>query len=120
MEIPIAIGERILLIHRVLPGQTFEMIAQTYTTTSEVIRSLNHSLKPPLWANSAIVISPSLQSMDLALPTFRAYEVSEAETSIDELAQKLKIDSTLLRHFNACPDDCRLAAGDWLIIPYPK
>jgi LysM repeat protein len=120
LEIPIAIGERKLLIHCVLAGETFEMLAQTYTTTSEVIRALNPSLNPPLLANRAIVISPGLQSIDPALPAFQAYEVTEAEITIDELAQKLEVDSMLLRNFNACPDNCRLAAGDWLIITIPK
>jgi hypothetical protein len=120
LEVPINVGDHIFIIHRVVEGQTFEMLAVTYTTTSEVIRALNPSLNPPLLANSAIVISPGLQSIDPALPTFQAYEVSEAEITIDELAQELKVDSTLLRNFNACPDNCRLAAGDWLIIPIPK
>jgi hypothetical protein len=58
--------------------------------------------------------------VDPELPAFQPYEVTEAKITIDELAQKLEVDSMLLRYFNACPDNCRLAAGDWLIIPYPK
>jgi len=120
LEVQIIVGDHKFIIHRVVEGQTFEMLAVTYTTTSEVIRALNPSLNPPLLANSAIVISPGLQSIDPALPAFQAYEVTEAEITIDELAGKLNVDPALLRHYNACDDNCRLAVGDWLIIPIPK
>jgi len=54
------------------------------------------------------------------LPAFQPYEVTEAEITSDELAGRFKVDPALLRRYNACDDNCRLGAGDWLIIPIPK
>ena len=120
LEVPINVGDHKFLIHRVGAGETFEILAKTYTTTPEVIRSLNYSMKPSLWANSVIVISPGLQTVDLALPAFKTYQVTAQAITIDELAGKLTIDPVLLRLYNACNDNCRLSAGDWLILPISK
>jgi len=120
LEVPINVGDHKFIIHQVVEGQTFEMLTATYTTTPDVIRALNYFMPPSLWENSVIVISPGLKTVDPELPAFLAYEVTEAEITIDELTQKLEVDSMLLRNFNACPDNCLLAAGDWLIIPIPK
>jgi len=120
LEVPINVGDHKFLIHRVGGGETFEILAKTYTTTPEVIRSLNYSMKSSLWANSLIVISPGLQMVDPALPAFKTYQVTTQGISIDELAGKLTVDPTLLRLYNACDDNCRLAVGDWLIIPISK
>ena len=120
LEVPINVDDHKFLIHRVGVGETFEILAKTYTTTPEVIRSINYSMKPSLWANSVIVISPGLQTVDLALPAFKTYQVTAQAIMIDELAGKLTVDPTLLRLYNACNDNCRLSAGDWLILPISK
>ena len=120
LEVAINVGDHRFLIHRVGAGETFEILARTYTTTSEVIRSLNYSMKPSLWANSVIVISPGLQTVDPTLPAFKTYQVTQQEMTIDELAGKLTIDPVLLRLYNACEDNCSLATGDWLILPVSK
>ena len=120
LEVLINVDDHKFLIHRVGVGETFEILAKTYTTTPEVIRFLNYSMKPSLWANSVIVISPGLQTVDSALPAFKTYQVTAQTITIDELAGKLIIDSALLRLYNACDDNCRLSAGDWLIIPISK
>jgi hypothetical protein len=120
LEVLINVGDHKFLIHRVGGGETFDILATTYVTTPEVIRSLNYSMKPSLWANSMIVISPGLKTVDPALPTFKTYMVTGQEVTIDELAGKLTIDSVLLRLYNGCEDNCRLAVGDWVIIPMSK
>jgi LysM repeat protein len=116
LEVSINVGGREFLIHRVLGGDTFEMVAAAYKTTPVVIRSLNYSMKPSLQANSLIVISPGLQTVDPSLPPFRTYEVAEQMT-IEQLAAKLNVDATLLRRYNGCAQSCNLAVGDWLIVP---
>ena len=120
LEVSINVDDHKFLIHRVGVGETFEILAKTYTTTPEVIRSINYSMKPSLWANSVIVISPGLQTVDPALPAFKTYQVTKQGIMIDELAEKLTVDPALLRLYNACDDNCRLAVGDWLIIPISK
>ena len=120
LEIPITGGERKFLVHLVVRGDTFETVAAAYDTTPEVIRALNYSMKPSLWANSAIVISPGLKTVDPTLPAFQTYQVLEGETDIDKLAPKLKVDPLLLRQYNDCTETCRLAVGDWLMVPVSK
>jgi len=120
LEVLINVGDHQFLIHRAGGGETFEILATTYTTTPEVIRSLNYSMKPSLWANSVIVISPGLKTVDPALPAFKTYRITDQEITIDDLARKLTIDPVLLRLYNGCEDNCRLAVGDWVIIPMSK
>lgn len=117
LEVPIVVGDRTFLIHRVEWGDTFESIAAAFSTSPAVIQALNHSLKPPLKANSLIVISPGLQEVDPTLPSFDIYQVTKGETTIEELARELNVDPESLRLYNACNDNCRLFPGDWLIIP---
>jgi len=110
------VGEHSFLIHRVPPGEIFAVMQVTYVTRSKVILALNDSLSAPLKADTVIVIGPRVQTVNPKLPSFRIYEVTE-ETSIDELAQQLDVEPALLRDYNHCSNECRLAPGDWLMIP---
>ena len=117
LEVPINVGDHKFLIHRVGVGETFEILAKNYTTTPDVIRSLNYSMRSSLWANSLIVISPGLQTVDLALPAFKTYQVSKQGIMIDELAGKLTVDPALLRLYNGCDDN--LSPGRWRLADRP-
>jgi hypothetical protein len=118
LEFPLKVGEHSYVLHRIREGENFEVLEAMYVTSAEAILALNYSLSSPLWANSVIVISPGLQTVDLELPAFRPYEVTAQEIPIDELAQQLNVDPALLRYYNNCSDNCLVAAGDWLIVPY--
>jgi len=120
LEVPIRVGRQTYLIHRVSAGETFETIAETYSTTVGTIQALNHDLQPPLWANDSIVVAPGILSPGPALPSFETYQVMEQEVFIDTLAEKLKVNPAQLRYYNACPENCRLVAEDWLVVPRPK
>lgn len=118
LEFPFKVGEQTYLLHRVREGENFEVLEETYVTSAGAILALNYSLSSPLWVNSVIVISPGLQVVDPKLPAFRPYEVTDKKISIDELAQQLYVNSDLLRYYNNCSDNCRLSAGDWLMVPF--
>lgn len=119
LEFPFKVGEQTYLVHRVREGENFEVLEETYVTSTGVILALNDSLSSPLWVNSVIVIAPGVQAVDPELPAFRPYEVTE-KVSIDELARQLNAHPDLLRYYNNCSENCRLSVGDWLIVPYPK
>jgi hypothetical protein len=116
LEVPINIGKRQLLLHRVHGGESFELVSQTFFTSTDVIRSLNYSLPPTLWADSVIVVAPDLQTVDPSLPAFNVFEVTETST-LDLVARKLNLPPQLLEWYNECTGSCSVVAGDWLIVP---
>ncbi len=120
LEFPFKVGELGFLLHRVREGENFEVLEETYATTSEVILAINDSLSSPLWVNRVIVISPGAQVADPEIPAFQPYEVTDEELLLSDLAEKMDADLALLQYYNNCPDTCRLAAGDWVIIPHPR
>ena len=120
LEIPVTIGEHSFLLHRVHEGESFDVLEITYVTTRKVLLRLNASLSPPLRAGSVIVIVPGLQTADPELPAFQPYQVSDEEISMDDLAQKLEVEPSLLRDFNPCSRTCRLTTGNWVLVPYPE
>jgi hypothetical protein len=120
LDIPVQVEGRRFIIHRVLEGEGIEILAKNYATKPDVIRMLNYKIPPIVWANLAIVLLPGVQNVDPALPVFQAYQVVDQEITVEELAQKLNADAASLRFYNACPEICRLKAGDWLIVPHAK
>jgi hypothetical protein len=119
LDVPFQVGEHSFLIHQVREGENFETLEVHYDTTSDVILALNDSLSSPLWANSVIVISPGLRSVDLTVPAFQSYQITDDEAALDELARLLDTDADLLRYYNNCQNDCQFGVGDWIIIPRP-
>lgn len=120
LEAPVKVDNQEYLIHLAMDGEGFDYLAKTYKTAVEVIRAINYLLPPAIWVNLPIVITPGVTSIDPALPAFEAYKVVKQDISIDDLAKKLKVEVTLLRHYNACPDGCSLAVGDWVIVPHSR
>ncbi|RPH69064.1 hypothetical protein EHM76_07355 [bacterium] len=117
LDIPFQVGNRTFLIHRIQSGEAFEILANGYRTSVESIQALNYGLKTPLRVNHVIVICPDSFSVDLSLPAFTTYEITDHETTIDEVARNFNIEADLLRYYNGCSDNCHLMIGDWLIIP---
>ena len=117
LELPVTVDGLMFVIHSVTSGQTFETLAQLYGTTPDAILALNYKLKPPLRAATQIVIAPGMKSVIADLPAFEAYQVTGDPTTIERLARELTVDADLLRHYNACPGDCALNDGDWIIVP---
>jgi len=119
LEIPIPVGERQFLLHRVTEGENFEVLEKNYDTLTDVILAINDSISSPLWVDSVIVILPGVKTLDPQLPVFQPHQVT-GELSIEQLALELNVDLDLLKYYNNCPDVCLLSAGDWLIVPRPR
>jgi hypothetical protein len=117
LDVPFSVGADKFVIHRILDGESLELIARKYTTTVSVIRKINVFMPVPLWAGSVILISPGMQAVNPSLPAFEPYHVPDAVITLAELALRLKVDEDLLKYYTACADPCRFDKNDLLIIP---
>lgn len=117
LDVPFSVGDDKFIIHRILEGESLELIARKYTTTESVIRKINVFVPTPVWAGSVILISPGMQAVNPALPAFEPYQVPDAAITLAELALRLKVDPALLQYYTLCANPCRFDANDWLIIP---
>lgn len=120
LDVPIMIGEQPILMHRVIEGEQIVLLAKHNQTTVEVLQAINYVPPAPLIMGEVIVIAPGLQVIDPVLPSFEPYQVIDQEISIEDLAEKLAVDLTLLKYYNRCPDAARLVKGDWLLLPRVK
>ncbi len=105
-----------LIIHRALPGESFEQLASQYKTSVAAIKAVNFNLPARLWENYVLVI-PLNTTQVSGLPKFSTFEVIVEGISIEEQAQLLQVDSRSLKQFNALPDGYMLTVGEWLLIP---
>jgi LysM repeat protein len=118
LETPIGTNPS-LLIHRVLPGESLDLIAARFDTSVEAIQAINYYLPSPLWADLPLVV-PLGQQATAGLPQFEAYQVSASGITVEQFAQGLDLDVRLLRKYNLLPEGARLVAGQWLLIPRPS
>ena len=105
-----------LIIHRALPGESFEQLAAQYKTSIAAIKAVNYNLPARLWENYVLVI-PLNTNKVTGLPKFSTHEVIVDGISIEEQAQLLQVDSRTLREFNQLPAGYILTIGEWLLIP---
>ncbi len=105
-----------LIIHRALPGESFEQLAAQYNTSISAIKAVNYNLPTQLWENYVLVIPLNITKVS-GLPKFSTFEVVVDGISIEEQAQLLQIDHRSLKQFNYLPDGYILIAGEWLLIP---
>jgi LysM repeat protein len=117
LETPIGTSPT-LLIHRVLPGESLDLIAARFDTSVEAIQAINYFLPSPLLADLSIII-PLGQTQTAGLPQFEAYQVSVAGITIEQLAQSLGVNIVQLRKYNLLPEGAMLVAGQWLLLPRP-
>jgi len=117
LETPIGTSPT-LLIHRVLPGESLDLIAAHFETSVEAIQAINHFLPSPLLADLPIIILLG-QTQTAGLPQFEAYQVNVAGITIGQLAQSLGVDVVQLCKYNLMPEGTPLVAGQWLLLPWP-
>ena len=105
-----------LVIHQVSEGESLEVLASHFNTTSEAIIAINYDFFLPLWPNALIVI-PLGQVNVIDLPQFEPYHVKEA-ISLNDLAADLSVDIEMLKVYNLVGSDHVFAVGDWVLIPH--
>jgi len=106
-----------LLVHRIQEGEGFIMLAEKYQTSVDAIKAINYELTDSLLYNQIIVLP--VNSTDVAnLPSFSVYQEQEGNVSIEELADRMKIDVVSFRTYNDLPEGYIVSPGEWLLIPH--
>jgi len=116
LETPIGENPQ-LLIHRLKEGDGYIYLAQIHTTTENAIKAINYNLPDSLQVGKILII-PVNTSVVEGLPQFSAYEILESGTTIEELADLLKLDEDLLEKYNSLPGGYTFEKGEWLLIPH--
>lgn len=105
-----------LVIHQLLEGEGYIMLAEKYNTTIEAIQAINYNLPEPLWVNTMLVIPINTDEVT-GLPQFTVREITTEGLTIEDYAQRMQLDAALLKQFNALPDGYLLKIGELIIIP---
>ncbi len=118
LELPIGTDHK-FLIHSVLEGENLDQYAPKYNTSVDAIMAVNHTLQPPVWVGTLVVIPIGFTDVS-DMPSFEIYMVTETGMTVELLAQKFNVDPLDLRYFNALSAEERLLVGDWFLIPHKK
>jgi len=115
LDEPFGIG-RTFIIHQIEPGETLDAYASAYRTSVDAIEGVNARPVAPLQPGAIIVIPANQKNID-EVPAFEAYEISERNTSVGKVAEKLR--STNLNEFllyNGINTTCPIFSG-WILAP---
>jgi len=105
-----------LVIHKVVEGEGFILLAENFNTTAEAIKAINFDLPESLWVNTILVIPINTDNVT-GLPRFNVGEVRAEGMTIESYAERLQLDVELLKLYNDLPAGYALKLGEWLIIP---
>lgn len=105
-----------LVIHQLLEGEGYIMLAEKYGTTIEAIRAINYDLPESLWVNTILVIPINTDDVT-GLPQFSVREITTEGLTIEDYAARMQLDAGLLKQYNALPDGYPLKMGELIIIP---
>jgi hypothetical protein len=117
LSLGVALGlEKQFLIHRVLEGESLDLLASKHHTTVAAIQAVNYFLPSPLLANWIVVVPIGITDTQ-DLPPFETYQVVGENISAGALAQKLSLNVIKFTYYNALSPETVLMQGDWLLIP---
>ena len=117
LETPLGLNKE-FIIHRMVEGESQELLARKYDTTVALIQAVNYYLPSPLLVNWTVIIP--VGRIDLqGVPAFQPYMVVAGMT-VDEFAQSISVDVSILSYFNGLTATYRLSPGDWLLVPREK
>jgi LysM repeat protein len=105
-----------LVIHKVVEGEGFILLAENFNTTADAIKSINYDLPESLWVNTVLVIPINTDDVT-GLPKFTVVEVRAEGLTIESYAERIQINVELLKQYNDLPAGYALKIGEWLIIP---
>jgi len=101
------------LVHVVNPGESLDLIAQQYGTTSEVLAAVNKLFEGGLWSKTPLVICVSCISTE-GLPRLIPLWL-EQRFSLDDLAAQYNTAPADLRTWNSIEGDW-VEAGRWVVV----
>jgi hypothetical protein len=114
LETPIGL-EKKLVVHKIIEGETFIALANTYNTTIDSIKEIN-VYSGTLLANSIWII-PIGQSDISDYPKLKAIMIKEDGISLAEISVQYSIEQVLLSQVNDLPLDYSFHMNEWVIIP---
>jgi len=115
LETPIGYNPT-LLLHRVISGESFIYLADTYNTSVQAIKAVNLNMVDLIFADQVIVIPVGTTDVD-GLPGFMVYEILDEGKTIEDIAEELVVDITSLIKYNDLFAGYQLTVGEWLLIP---
>lgn len=105
-----------LIIHRLQEGEGYILLAEKFGTSVEAIKAINFELPESLWVNTILVIP--LNTDDVSdLPQFSVREITTANMTIEQYADRMQIDPNILKKYNDLPDGYVLSMGELIIVP---
>jgi len=117
LETPLGLNKE-FIIHRMLEGESQDLLARRNGTTVALIQAVNYYLPSPLLINWTIIIPVGMIDLQ-GVPAFQPYMVVAGMT-VDEFAQSISVDASTLSYYNGLSADYRLSPGDWLLVPREK
>lgn len=105
-----------LVIHKVLEGEGYLLIAENFHTSVEAIKAINYQAPEALWLGSILVVPKNTDDVS-HLPQFKTYQVNVEGLTIEMLAERLNVEVDLMKEYNHLPAGTNLKLGEWLVIP---
>ena len=116
LETPFGVSTK-LVIHKLLEGEGYILLAEEYNTTVDAIQAINYELPESLWVDKILVIPINTDNV-ANLPKFSALEMSQDGLSIAEFAERMQLDLDQLLFYNDLPEAYHFKVGEWVIIPH--
>ena len=117
LDVPFG-GSPTFVVHLMAGGESLNMYAEKYQTTTDAILAINYQLTTPIKSGKVIVIPLNTSSVS-GIPPFELYQAVEAVVTTDELASQLGTNSQSLDQYNALVEPCTMFSG-WVLIPHPQ
>lgn len=105
-----------LVIHKVVAGEGFILLAENFNTTADAIKAINYDLPDSLWENTILVIPINTDDVT-GLPAFDVAEIRAEGMTIETYAERMQLDVEMLRKYNDLPEGYSLKMGELLIVP---
>ena len=116
----VPIGDEVtFVIYQVVEGDTLDLIANRYNTSSAAIRASTLFMPEVLWAELFVVIPVDITDVS-DLPIFDPYEVTVAQITVEALAEMMDIDPEALVFYNHLWPGFQLQQGEWVLLPYDR
>jgi len=117
LETPLGLNKE-FIIHRVVDGESQDLLANRFGTTLAQIQAVNYYLPSPLLINHIMIIPVGMIDLQ-GVPTFEPQKIV-ASMTVEEFAQSISVDASTLSYFNGLTATYRLSPGDWLLVPREK
>jgi len=105
-----------LVIHKVVAGEGFILLAENFNTTADAIKAINYALPDSLWENTVLVIPINTDDVT-GLPKFVVAEIRAEGMTIEIYAERMQLDAEMLKKYNDLPEGYSLKMGEMLIVP---